>query len=992
MLLPGKSGSVTIAGLCLCVLWSGPARAAVAEAKVTLATRGFTITTPRLEATFEDGMIVGLKDLGSQEAHADAALADTNVPCGLGHMTGDAAAMVLLHSPWGNQQMKQDLPPGGAYPTMHRPAADGKCKLERIRNGAKATWTGLTNGARQFPQETLVVTAWVDAASGQLLFNAAGTSPDGGVYGLQAPLVNLHPDHAFYVASFGGVRYDNSLKPALVTLGGVPFWEAPLVAIEGKQSSLGLWVEDSRFSTTFYFMNWSGRSFSTAVESINPLPFEALTAATSVTYHLDSFVGGWVDAMTPYRDWYAAAFAKEMKLRAGPQWADRIRVIVDHCSYSDEVMRLLATTFDPETVLLHDWNARAPEFDTALPDWTPRAGYVDRVAMAQRYGFKTMAYVNTYCVTFNSPVFQRDKIVEFGLPRKYGGIAGYTSPRSGFEGAKDGQLMYLDPLSPRWRKYHTDMMLQWRRETGTDANYEDVGGTAGDFGNGEVAGKRGAEGGTEQFRELLTRNPTVPMASEYAPDNMAFASRWPLRFQQVWGNEATRVWWMEHQRPVSAYIHGPLARPWVPIIRAESDFARHVVVACSDALGGLGQVAGTREELLATAGMPYHMRSRAQLFATRQLQPFFPPERWEPGLACVYQDYAGRVYRYSATATQQQLVGPDGVPLYARVTGLNQVETPLTLPGWPAAATGKIMGLNPAVRYALVRGAHDRTKVQVTALPAGIRITRFDVTAGRTIVALEPVDDKAPQQGQVTVTANTRFTEALVNDKPAENPPWDTKANRAAGPQTYETSFPAYLTFIEGGVLAPKPGEYLGDGRETGRYLSMATGLERGGEFVIPHRPSFAVPGEAQPVPFMLLDYGSDCEVTLDWVVRVPDATGALLVYVKNTQTRYGNGAIARVYVNGRVVHALDLGPRPNPGWKAGDDPATRTVWDTDNHAWTIPLGHFAGRAAAITIATDAKGENNADSIWWSRPRLVSDAAQQPRYMRLKDKAEPVPE
>jgi hypothetical protein len=71
-------------------------------------------------------------------------------------------------------------------------------------------------------------------------------------------------------------------------------------------------------------------------------------------------------------------------------------------------------------------------------------------------------------------------------------------------------------------KYHTDMMLKWKSDTDTDANYEDTGGCSGDFGNGVVAGKFGAQGSVEAFRELLRRNPTVPMASEYAPDAIAF--------------------------------------------------------------------------------------------------------------------------------------------------------------------------------------------------------------------------------------------------------------------------------------------------------------------------------------------------------------------------------------------------------------------------------------------------------------------------------------
>ena len=519
-----------------------------------------------------------------------------------------------------------------------------------------------------------------------------------------------------------------------------------------------------------------------------------------------------------------------------------------------------------------------------------------------------------------------------------------------------------------------------------------MGGTAADFGNGVVAGKFGAQGGTEQFRELLRRNPTVPMASEYAPDNMAFAARWPLRFQQVWGNEATRVWWMVHQRPVSAHIHGPLARPWVPVIRAEDDFGRHVVVACADALGGLGQVSGTPEELRATSGMPFHMKLRAQLFAGRQLEPVFPRQRWEPGLACVYQDNAGRRYRYRATANVQEMLGPDGEPLYQRITGLNHLATSLTVPGWPAASSGKVFGLNPEIRYALHRGAHDRTPVQVIGLPEGVRITRYESTPQRTILGLEPVGEAGPRSGRVTLQANVQFETTLLNDEPVENPPWEEGAKTPGGARTYETPFPATFTCMTGDAATPAVGEYFGDDRETGRYINVATGLERGGEFVMDHHADFPVPGETGPVPFRLVNWGSECEVALDWVVLVPDAQTSLRLFVKNSQTKYGNGGIARVYLNGRLVHERDLGPTPNPDWEEGDDRYARNLWDTANHAWTLPLGRFAGQPVAVTIATDAKGENNADMVWWSRPRFIADAAQQATFVVLEDDGNATPE
>ena len=961
-----------------------------AWAQVEIGDRGFTITTPRLSAVIHDGVVIGLTNLATGEVHGDAALGDLALPRGLGHMTGNPEAMMRLHSPWGNQELNQELSAGVAAPTMHYPAADARFEDVEIAGGVRATWTGLTNGEADFPNETLTIEATVDPGSGQLLLRAVGTSDTPGVYGVQVPVANLHPDHRVYVASFGGVMYDNTSRPSLITLGGTPFWEAPVVALEGREGSFCLWVEDDDFPTSFFFLNWSGDSFSTAIEHLNYMPFDDLTSTESVTWKLDVFSGGWVDAMTPYKQWYAATFAPEMEIRASTKWADKIRVIIDHATKTEEVYRKLAVTFDPETVMIHDWNARAPQFDRELPDWTPRAGYVDQVNLAHKYGFRTMAYVNTYCVNFNSPVFIRDNIAEFGLTRKIRGIYRYTAEPQSFETAQDGQILYLDPLSARWREYHTDMMLTWREETGTDANYEDVGGTAGDFGNGMVDGLIGAQGGREQFRELLQRNPEVPMASEYAPDHMAFAARWPLRYQQVWGNNATRVWWMKHQRPVSAYIHGPLAYAWIPVINAESEFNRHVVVACSDALGGMAQFSGTMRELEANAGIIYHMKQRAQLFAHRQLTPYFTPERQDDSLACMYTDSDGRIYRYYTTDTLQQMIGPDNEPIYQRAANVNVLETPLTIPGWPAATEGKIIGLDPAIRYALSRGQHDRTKVQVLDMPEGIKVSRFESTDQRTVLALSPVNGDSGQIGSVVIQPNEKFSAVMLNDSPAELPQWDDETN-SAEPVTYDVEFPAYFVFVERGVTRPQVGELFGDGHEIGRYISMDTGLERGGEFVVPHRRTWPVPG-VQPAPtFLFVNGGSECEIALDYLVQVPDEQSSVLVYVKNNQTRFGNGGIARLYINGREVRAADLGPQPNPDWEEGMDTALRNVWDTDIHAWQVPVGQMAGQAIAVTIASDAKGQNNADQLWWVRPSFVHDPDQKPRFVRYTEDGEERP-
>jgi hypothetical protein len=274
------------------------------EAKVELAERSFTITSPRLQVTVEDGMIVHAKSLVTGEVHADRAAADYHMPRGMGYLTGDVAEATRLHVPWGSHNMNQQIEAGSGFPTMHHPHADSAYQVERIERGARATWTGLSNGEQVFADERLTIEMWVEEGSGQVLYRAQATSPDGGVYGVQVPLANLDAGHRFYVDSFGGLYYDRNMNPALITLGQAPFWEAPVVAIEGRQGSLGLWIEDPTARLSFCFLNWSGDSFSLALEHLNLMPFDPHTSTESVTWRLDAFAGGWVDAMTPYRDWH----------------------------------------------------------------------------------------------------------------------------------------------------------------------------------------------------------------------------------------------------------------------------------------------------------------------------------------------------------------------------------------------------------------------------------------------------------------------------------------------------------------------------------------------------------------------------------------------------------------------------------------------------------------------------------------------------------------
>ena len=103
-------------------------------------------------------------------------------------------------------------------------------------------------------------------------------------------------------------------------------------------------------------------------------------------------------------------------------------------------------------------------------------------------------------------------------------------------------------------------------------------------------------------------------------------------------------------------------------------------------------------------------------------------------------------------------------------------------------------------------------------------------------------------------------------------------------------------------------------------------------------------------------------EKTADFLINVPNKSSALKLNVRNTSDKYGNGSIAKIYINGILLHSLDC--------------VKDKVRDLDTHEWIIPIGAMAGQNILVSIASNGKDENNADMQWMSIPELVKDDAQ----------------
>jgi hypothetical protein len=310
------------------------------------------------------------------------------------------------------------------------------------------------------------------------------------------------------------------------------------------------------------------------------------------------------------------------------------------------------------------------------------------------------------------------------------------------------------------------------------------------------------------------------------------------------------------------------------------------------------------------------------------------------------------------------MVGPDGEALYERVTGVSTFLTDLTLPGWPAATEEGLLGLNPDVRYALVPGAHDRTSVQVTGMPEDTMIGRLYGDARFTVLEVAPTGQDAPGAGDITAVANQKTVMVTLNGSLVDAPAWPEDAKQSEPATWVAENLPACLVFAHAAPSKPGWGEFLDTSYKRFKYVDAQTGLDAGDRTARDLKIDHDVPGEGKVRFYGGINWGGEAEVVMDYLITPPAENSVLEVFTRNTQDKYGNGSIAKLYINGRLVHQHDFGPQKVEGEE-------KPQWDLTIHRWRVPLEAQPGTPVLVSIATDNKGSNNADYQQWSAPRLI---------------------
>ena len=898
------------------------------------------IETRRWQVTLQDGLFVELVNNLTGEVHArEGAGPFRSLPSGLGVQTGALEQARDLHSVWRQREL-DTAHKGDLFPSQHRPYADSlfTCRQPGIHT-LSLTYKGLATGDKKYPEETFTLRVSLDPQTGDLLLSASGSSPSGGVYGAMVGVANIDKGTIAQVAHFGGVKFDQDWPRGQYSLqDGGPFLEAPVVALEGKSGSWAIWAEDANFGPKALYWQNTPAAFYLLLESRNLSPFDSYRETATVTWHVNCARGSWVTAARFYRDWFRRTFASDLATRT-PAWARRIRVVCERLSMTTAQLSSISDVLGPATVLLNAWDARKPAFGQDLPDFTPRKSFIEGIKLAHEHGFRTSGYVNTYCISKNSPVCLARHIQDFILlPTRL-----FESAKS-LSDWKDGDIIYTDPLSPRWREFHAASMKEFVDATNTDALYEDVAGVSGDHGNGVVDGIYAGRGSYEALRAVRQVLPSVALATEYNTEPIAPFSTWPLRGNSSWGNDAFRDVLSLHASPFEAYIFGPDVLAWTQVNPTAATTLFHRGLDYADAMGGLAWLLGA-EWIHVTRGDQALALSRARLFSNLQLQPYFPETKWPKEVVAFYQDRGGKTYKVVERGGQA-FVGPDNRELYRRTRNLRHVKTSLVIPGWPAYDSEGPIGLNPAAKYSLIRGERVDTKLKISALSNTTCIQSYREGEHFIVLGLGCGAEETTAGAEFTYQLPTATYRTLVNG---------VRHEPAQIGKNFILTVPANGTVVWLDGLAPLPDKdgYLGTGGEEGQLIANGLGIS-----VDPERGKLLRVRMEKGLGVLAVCPTAGVELTMDYAVMVPSGSSVLRVFGVHLSTPYGDGMTAKLLLNGRAIFVNQMGPK-----------------DSRFRQWDIPLGHYAGQPVLITLATNPNKDTNADNLRLTRPRIVDAPA-----------------
>ncbi len=578
----------------------------------------------------------------------------------------------------------------------------------------------------------------VDPSSGDLVITQRAERCAPGVWGVTWSVGAIPSGYAILVPGRSGVRLDAETPGDRHVFDYPMGWEAQLVIVEGAGRGFFVFADDAAGRFKRLTVTRGGDGWRLDLTTMNDAPFDALTGCESVAWRLNVYTGDWRVPARRYRDWMQANLKPVPLAAKSPAWARDIRGCVI-TGMSLPLLDELARHFDPPQTLLYVPAWRAAGYDRDYPDYAAvrpeLSPFLDR---AHALGFRVMLHVNYFGVDPLNPLYREFQRFHVRSPWGAHEPEWWTWDRCD----PPIKFAYINPASAAWRRHFVGAMTDLCRRFPVDALHLDQTLCIFNDHNGRIDGLNMIRGNDALHEELCAALPQVALSGEGLNEvtcrREAFAQRhaWGLHHSEGTWNEAM----LRCAHPISSYLFAPFTTVYGYLGMVAPEQAQ-LYAAWNEAYEHFGVIPTLRPSAasLAAAREPGARGAGAFLLQLLDEVGFWQRSRldpdtegsWPPEVAFPFRGAGG--VRAARMADGRFVSG--GRVISRTVRGANRVEAAgLHVPDWPGHGGGRILGLDPARRYAVLPGAPDTNGFHVCNLPEGLVLE--SVFPGRALAAV----------------------------------------------------------------------------------------------------------------------------------------------------------------------------------------------------------------------------------------------------------------
>ena len=687
-------GIITLSAIfCLSYMPAAPA------AEITVVDNSIFVKTDTYEVQFVDGVITQLSNKLTEEVYT-LPFNTSGVPTGINGRSG------LLR--------RND----GSFWTSEATQTEVR-KIEPLKAEI---------GFRHGQNEVRLFIA-IDEGTGDLLIEQEGVSKTAGIYGIQWGCGNLDTRHLQLILPAQGGQAIDATSPTTAASFDYPeHWEAQLAIAQAEHGGFFIRGADETFQFKALHYEKDRESFALGFETQNQAPFDMLTAAKSITWRLNTYIGDWRAPARQYRDWMEQTF-KPRRLIEMPAWVSEIGLVVIYHGLEIGILKKLAGQVNPAKTLLYLSQWRKDDYDTNYPDYTASEDFGSFLETAHRYGFRVMLHTNFPGVAPSHPLYATLQEHQF-RDRWSGNPIGWFWDRP----EEPGRHAFINPASSEFRRTLVEQLTDLSQKYPMDAIHLDVSLIARNDANGLIEGLNSAQGNVQLHTDLTETIPWVVFGGEGLHEVTFFRESFAQRLVYALDIKP---------HPISTFLFSPYTLLYGHLGLPNPDIGPKLYqeyLALYERWGILPTLRlWSAEQFDANHLGTQQLLAMAKVWQAAGFKPDFETD-WDTETLFQYVGNTGEVATLRSTDGRVALMLPGDTTGYERVSDVTRIDTDRSLRDWRAYNETTLLGLNPEKSYLLSNAPRDFSQARINDLPEGVSVTASRVTENAALFRLESTD------------------------------------------------------------------------------------------------------------------------------------------------------------------------------------------------------------------------------------------------------------